>query len=63
MTKEQFDKQQWGKGDVIIYKGEKYYVTTVDFEERLVGFISAVNYFDELTGEPTIARCENVEML
>lgn len=58
MTFDEFDSTNWQAGMFAIYKGEKYPIAQVDFEERLIG-LSGLTLG---TDEPTIVRCENVTL-
>ena len=55
MTIAEFNKTGFRKGMYIEYKGEKYLVSSVNFEEKLIGFISC--------GEESWARCGNCKLI
>lgn len=61
MTIQEFNKTRFASGDRVIYKGKKFVICTLDFEEALIGFD-----MDLEGAEPeTISwvRCENCEYL
>jgi hypothetical protein len=58
MTAEEFDRRGFGFNESCIYKGVRYPIVSVDFEERLVGIKGYVQ--NEEDGEWTWVRCENV---
>lgn len=58
MTQEEFDKQTFKCGTVIIYNddGKEYDLISVNFDERLIGFGKDKRLHDDIFW----ARCENV---
>lgn len=57
MTQTEFENQKFGAGDTAIYKGQKYKVASVDFEEMLIGL-----FIEDADEDSNISwvRCENV---
>lgn len=58
MTIEDFDKTAFRAGMKVEYKGKNYDLSSVNFEEKLIGFD-----VDESDDDPMWARCENVQLL
>lgn len=57
MTIEEFNNTSWGAGMKIRYCKDIYEVGSVDFEEKLIGYITEI---DECY---SWARCENCEIV
>jgi len=57
MKIEEFNKTRFGVKTIIKYKGEQFNVFSVDFEEKLIGFVE--NKDEQLTW----IRCENCEII
>ena len=62
MNFEEFDNTKFYAGIKIKYRDDVKLVTTVDFEERLIGFIEVDELEDYKMNlvKPSFARCENV---
>ena len=58
MTFEEFDSTKWRAGMIVIYKGKKYPIAWVDFDERLLG-LEYLTLEDEY---PVAVRCEGVTL-
>ncbi len=58
LTLEKFNKQGFGAKDEAIYKGKKYKVASVDFDEALIGLF--LNISGGEPGDVSWVRCENV---
>ena len=61
MTKRQFKKKRWGKGDQVVYNGEVGNVIQVDFMEGLLALSLRNEYRDE--SDLYWVRYENVELI
>lgn len=59
MTIEEFNETRFSKGDQAHYKSTSYLISSVDFEEKLIGIIG---YFTDMEGndEITWLRCESI---
>lgn len=62
MNFEEFDNIKFYAGIKIKYRDDVKLVTTVDFEERLIGFIEVDELEDYKMNlvKPSFARCENI---
>ena len=60
MTQEQFDKIGWTGGMKAVYKNTIYDISSVCFEEKLIGIVNYCMGSDDDTVH--WARCENVEI-
>lgn len=58
MTLEEFDHRGFGFNESCVYKGNRYPIAAVDFDERLIAIVGYVRGADP--GEYTWVRCENV---
>ncbi len=58
MTTEEFNKRQFSSKVVVEYKGDRFYVKAVDFEEDLI----AIDEFNTGDGRDW-KRCENVKYI
>jgi len=61
MTQQEFDQSRFSSKDIVIYRGSKYRIKTVNYYERLFGlsiWSSDGDYDDDLIW----VRCENVEI-
>lgn len=55
MTAEQFDNTAFGFGMLALYKDTEYFISEVDFEERLIA-IKEIENSDNVSWK----RCENI---
>lgn len=62
MTKDEFDKFNWGAGLKARYDTEVYVIASVDFFERLIGLCDLSVKLPN-TDDIRWCRCENVEVL
>lgn len=60
MTIEEFNNTKFSIHDWAIYKGAKYKIASVDFEEQLIGLL--MNNDPENPKEISWVRCENAEL-
>ena len=61
MTKRQFEKKKWVKGDQVVYNGEVVNVIQIGFVEGLLGLSLRDEYGDE--SDLYWVRYENVELI
>lgn len=61
MTLDEFDKTRFGANMWVMYKGQKRYVISVNFPERLLGLCDGKA--DIEPDEWTWVRCENVKVI
>jgi hypothetical protein len=59
MTREEFDKTRFTAAMTVDYRGGIYWISTVNFYERLLGIIPLDGEDDDLI----FVRCESVELL
>ena len=55
MTAEQFDNTEFGFGMLALYKDTEYFISEVDFEERLIA-IREIENSDDVSWK----RCESI---
>jgi len=61
MTLEEFNNHSFGANMFVMYKGDKFYVISVSFEEALFGIVSDKSDYDP--DEWSWVRCENITIL
>ncbi len=61
MTIEEFNNTRFGGSMYADYKGDRYQIASVDFEESLVGLFMDISGGDE--GDISWVRCENCTLV